>query len=137
MIGRVKRTASIAALATVSILAGCGGSADEADTANCVEVTDERQQAIADGASGAPITPQAAAAYLAPGNEALHIVAMRFTMPGDDEPMVGVWSTNNPGDGAAVITAIDGFAGQFTNWPTTELNAASPGVDEAKACLGT
>lgn len=54
---------------------------------------------------------------------------------GPDE-IVGVWATNDllPGRASSIL-AVDGFASQFTSWPSGDLSVTDDGAEKAKGCL--
>lgn len=85
------------------------------------------------------LTPVGAAAFRSPDHAEAYLVAIRFEAAGVD-PQVGVWATNRL-DGSGVTMSVDGIAQAFTVWPDAsstdaDIDAASPGVDEALECLG-
>lgn len=115
-----------AALLLAATVGGCGGKPD-----GCVPVSREAAQAVADGATGdlkvRPSTGQAIRADSGVYYAAFHIVAA-----GSDE--VGVWALselNPPGQ----IRSVDGYAQQFTRWPTLDGANGSQTARDAKACL--
>lgn len=108
----------------------------------CLEVDPAKLAAIAegeeDGVGG--ITFSSGAAVKSEDYSEVYMIAGRFTVPGVDQPQVGIWASNALAPNEGVILAVDAFAEQFTVWPDAEDSAAkirlgSDGVDEAKDCL--
>ena len=126
------------ALACAVTLAGCGSGEDEkADlvaeamgkpAGGCVTLDAAAAQAVQEGAQG-DLTVRDGMAVQA--DSGVYYAAFRITAAGADE--VGVWAFDDlPPAG---IRSVDGYAQQFTSWPTLEGANASPDADAAVACL--
>lgn len=111
----------------------------EEPASDCLDVPGELTAAITRGATDpGDFVPGNAAAYRSPDHGKVYLVALEFAGAGADN--VGVWATNSLEAGGGLIMAADGFANEFTDWPdamttAAAINAASPGVSEAKDCL--
>jgi hypothetical protein len=133
----VKRlVGSTVIVAAAAALTGCGASTPAAD---CIALSADVMQTIADGAdAGREIVGQEAQAVKGTGED-VYFVAMRFqTKGGSDE--VGVWGTNAVSSNAVTtVIAIDGFAKQFTHWPDAQqafgISPAHPKALAAEGCL--
>ncbi|GAA1790993.1 hypothetical protein [Leucobacter iarius] len=136
-----KPIAAIALSLSCLFLAGCS-AAPAGDGRACIEVPAAVKSAIAEGANGAAITPGAAGAVKSKAMNDVTIVAMEFTTP-DGETSKGVWGVGgdlaSAAEAGGTIVAIDGFAGQFTDWPKQinghTFDVTEDGADEALACL--
>lgn len=134
-----------ALVATVSV-SGCAAgvlaepeaesptAAHTAPAVKCLDVSRGLMRRIADGANDLPIRPIEAAAVRSDDYFRVFMVAMRFNAPGGD-PEVGVWATGSLRPGKSTLRAVDGFASEFTVYPTGDSSVADHGVDEAVSCL--
>lgn len=131
-----------AAAATLLALTACS-SAPDAPTDNtaleCLAPDPSVAERIAEGASGAAITPTASAAVKAPDMKDAYLVAVTFTTEGLDGDDTGVWAVTDIEGGSTSVLAVDGTAHSFTTWPNTiggeTLNTTEPGAAESIACL--
>lgn len=130
-IGTMIRTATAALLAV--LLTGCAGTAPATPPMPCETVD-------AAYAKGIVATATRAGAVKAEGFANVHMIAVAFTTPGGEQ--VGVWATNAL-SGSGSVFAVDGFARQFSDWPSSDvvdISASEPDVAEAirgaKACAG-
>lgn len=98
----------------------------------CEPVSDETMAAIAEGANETPVEPVAAAALPVPNAES-YVVAMTFSITGQDD-QIGVWETTSL-DGTGGLRGVDGFAHEFTDWPESALTVADDVVEDVKGCL--
>lgn len=113
-------------IAAASVTACSGGR-----PADCVTVSPDVAQAIADGATGdLAVSPNGAAVQADSG---VYYAAFRITAAGSSQ--VAVWALtdiNPPG----AIRSVDGYAQQFTRWPALPGANGSERATDALACLG-
>jgi hypothetical protein len=122
-----KWTGAVAALGVAASLTACGGASKPA---GCTPVSGDVAQAIVDGATGDLRVGKGAAVKADSG---VYYAAFRIDAAGTQQ--VGVWALseiNPPG----AIRAVDGYAQQFTRWPTLPGANGSDKAEDAKACLG-
>lgn len=134
-----------AARVTVLTLVACavalGGCSSNGDPARCLPASTALTATILGGAqpSAGSLTPIKASAVLSTEFKSVYLVAIRFKAAGVDE-QTGVWAVNNltsPG----TTFAVDGFARQFTTWPSgpdsdAKITNQTDGFDASVSCLG-
>ena len=113
-----------AVVAALFALTGCGGG----PSADCISLDRDAAQAVQDGADGDLAVGQGKAVRADSG---VYYAAFTINAAGSDE--VGVWAFDNLPPTS--IRAVDGYAQQFTVWPTLEGANASPDARAAEACL--
>ena len=116
----------VVALVAVAGLGACGGTPD-----GCLTVSDDVAQAISDGATGA-LTFQGTGSAIEAAS-GVYYVAYKVRAAGADDTAVWALTDINP---PGSIRAVDGFAQQFTKWPTLPGANGSDSARDAAACLG-
>ena len=126
---RMGKSAATAGIALVAIagLSGCGGKPD-----GCRPLGGEVAQAIEGGATG-DLTLHEASGQAIEAASGVYYVAYKVTAAGADG--TAVWALNEVNPPGA-IRSVDGFAQQFTRWPTLPGANGSDTASEALACLG-
>jgi hypothetical protein len=84
--------------------------------------------------------PVQAAAVRSPDFEKVFFIAVRFTVTGVDDPVVGVWASNSLKPGGGLIMSVDNVAQEFSDWGAAEetdaaIDPADPATDAAAACV--
>ena len=121
-------------------LAACGGEAKTASTEECLEVPQEALDVVASGSDNTGFKAETGKAVKG-DTDGVYWLAMRFTADGfDGESETGVWLISGlDAASAAPVMAVDGFAKQFTHWPSqangTEFNGTEVKAKAATACL--
>ncbi len=125
-----------AALFATTSLAGCS-SGPSGDGRDCLTVPDAVVERIADGANNQEITPTGAGAVRSESFEDATIVALAFSVDGDEE--TGVWAVAGTLDDPGSILSIDAVAAVVTDWPNemngTKFDITEDGAAEALDCL--
>lgn len=115
-----------AVLVLLGCLTACG-----ADKSRCMAADTETASAIAERVEGGKF--QSAQAVKSTDFVAVYMTAGRIS-----NGEVAVFATNDvPGDGKfdGMVQTANGFAEEFSDWPTSKVTAANDGVAEAKACV--
>ncbi len=127
-------------LAAVLSLGACGSEASMAEQHECLDVPREVLDTVAAGSDSTGFTAQSGKAVKG-DTDGTYWLAMRFTADGfDGESETGIWLVSGlDAASAGPIMSVDGFAKQFTRWPSkvdgTELNGTEANAQAAKACL--
>lgn len=120
-------------------LTACGGG-DASTSAECLDISQDVLDIVASGSDTSGFKAETGKAVKG-DTDGTYWLAMRFTADGfDGESETGVWLVSGlDAATAAPVMAVDGFAKQFTNWPTqingTELNGTEANAKAATACL--
>lgn len=127
------------ATALILSMTACGGG-DAAASVDCLDVPQDVLDVVASGSDNAGFKAEAGKAVKG-DTDGVYWLAMRFTADGfDGESETGVWLVSGlDAASAAPVMSADGFAKQFTHWPTqidgTELNGTEANAKAATACL--
>jgi len=124
-------------------LAACSSGGSKGDGRECLDVSPEVMEAIAEGSNEFPITPVAAAAVKSVERSNVTIIALKFTEDADpEEAQEAVWAVGGdladfPGIGPWL--AVDAVADLYSDFPRQiggeELDATEDGATEALDCL--
>lgn len=132
--------AATASIAAILALGACGGGNDTASKSECLDVPQEVLDTVASGSDSAGFKAETGKAVKG-DTEGTYWLAMKFTADGfDGDTETGIWLVSGlDAASAAPIMAADGFAKQFTHWPTqingTELDGTEEKAKAAAACL--
>lgn len=135
-----KVMAAAASITAILTLGACGGGSEAADKSECLDVPQDVLNVVASGSDNAGFKAETGKAVKG-DTEGTYWLAMKFTADGfDGETETGVWLVSGlDAASAAPVMSADGFAKQFTHWPTqvngTELNGTEAKAKAATACL--
>lgn len=139
----MRKTLSLTSAAILLITLSACSTGSNGDGRECLPVSAEVMESLAEGSNQYPITPIAAAAVRSAERADVNIIAMSFTEDaGDDEVLEGVWAVGGnladyPGIGPWL--AIDGVADLYSDYPNQmngeKFTAAEDGAAEALECL--
>lgn len=134
-----KIIAAAVTVTTVLSLAACGGNA-AVDKSDCLDVPQDVLNGVASGSDSSGLKPETGKAVKG-DTEGTYWLAMKFTADGfNGDTETGIWLVSGlDAASAAPVMSVDGFAKQFTHWPTqingTELNGTEEKAKAAAACL--
>lgn len=134
-----KIIAAAVTVTTVLSLAACGGNT-AVDKSDCLDVPQDVLNVVASGSDSSGLKPETGKAVKG-DTEGTHWLAMKFTADGfNGDTETGIWPVSGlDAASAAPVMSVDGFAKQFTHWPTqingTELNGTEEKAKAAAACL--
>lgn len=123
------------------LLAGCGGGSSggssPSTSSRCEVVSKKVVDTILSEPKGGPMTVVKSAAVKSTSFKQVWMVALSFTVPGVSDRHTGVWAVNSI-DKPDLITAVDGFAQNFTGWQTASkrgVNGNDDGIKQARECV--
>ena len=122
-----KIIAAAVTVTTVLSLAACGGNT-AVDKSDCLDVPQDVLNVVASGSDSSGLKPETGKAVKG-DTEGTYWLAMKFTADGfNGDTETGIWLVSGlDAASAAPVMSVDGFAKQFTHWPTQ-----NPRVHETK-----
>lgn len=132
----------VLSLVLLSTLTACTNSDEIADTRECLPISADIMNTLAEGSNEFPITPVAAAAVESETRAGLTVIAMSFIDDTDESESEGVWAVKgSPKDYPNIgpWLAVDALADVYSDYPRVingeELSITEDGADEALSCL--